>query len=505
MSQKVILKIEDEVNIKFVDLDPHTRRKIVEGLKYFMPHARHTPAYKLGRWDGTVSFATVGGASYLNLLDRILPILAENGYDLERDLEIIDERPVWDFEFDEIDEFVVSERCWPKGHPAEGEPIMVRDYQVGAINTFLKNHACIQEISTGAGKTLLTAVLSLMAEKYGRSIVIVPSKSLVVQTEIDYRNMGLDVGVYYGERKELNKTHTISTWQSLAALMKKTAAGEADEYTIGEFLEGMVAVIVDEVHSAKSNDLKTLLTGPLARVPLRWGVTGTVPKDEMDKVSLKVGLGDVVGHITAAELQEKGVLSKCDINIVQLDDDHVEHSSYAEEHDYLVSDKRRMEWVAKFAQTVNADGNTLILVAKVETGHMLKALIPDSVFVYGQTKNSERFEQYDEVNTSSNKIIIATYGVAAVGINIPRIFNLVLVEPGKSFVRVIQSIGRGIRKAKDKDYVAIFDITSTLKYSTKHLSKRKSYYKDANYPYQTTKVKYLQDVDGDSLILKKKK
>jgi hypothetical protein len=80
----VILRIEDEVNCKFIDLDPHTRRKIVEALKYFIPQARHTPAYKLGRWDGTTSFATVGGGTYVNLLDRVLPILAENGYDLER-------------------------------------------------------------------------------------------------------------------------------------------------------------------------------------------------------------------------------------------------------------------------------------------------------------------------------------------------------------------------------------------------------------------------------------
>ena len=77
---------------------------------------------------------------------------------------------------------------------------------------------------------------------------------------------------------------------------------------------------------------------------------------------------------------------------------------------------------------------------------------------------------------------------AAVGINIPRIFNLVLVEPGKSFVRVIQSIGRGIRKAEDKDHVQIWDITSTCKFAKRHLTKRKAFYKEANYPFSVEKV-----------------
>jgi superfamily II DNA or RNA helicase len=88
---------------------------------------------------------------------------------------------------------------------------------------------------------------------------------------------------------------------------------------------------------------------------------------------------------------------------------------------------------------------------------------------------------------ATDKVIVATYGVAAVGINIPRIFNMVLLEPGKSFVRVIQSIGRGIRKAEDKDFVQIWDITSTCKFAKRHLTKRKAFYKDANYPFSVEK------------------
>jgi len=146
--------------------------------------------------------------------------------------------------------------------------------------------------------------------------------------------------------------------------------------------------------------------------------------------------------------------------------------------------------VANTIKDIATSGNTLILVDRISAGEMLEQKIKDSVFVSGSTKNMDRKEQYDEISTATNKVIIATYGVAAVGINIPRIFNLVLIEPGKSFVRVIQSIGRGIRKAQDKDSVQIWDITSSCKFAKRHLGARKKFYKEANYPYNIEKINY---------------
>jgi superfamily II DNA or RNA helicase len=477
---KTTLKILDQVNVKFYDLDAFTRRKMVDALKFFLPHARHTPAYKLGRWDGTTSFVQVSGATFLNLLDKVLPIVMDAGYEIEID----DERPKTDFVFPECDEFLLSETLWPKGHPAEGEPVMLRDYQVMAINNFFQNPQSMQQISTGAGKTIITGALSKLCEGFGRTLTIVPSKSLVVQTEVDYKNIGLDVGVYFGDRKEIGKTHTISTWQSLSALMKNRGAGDND-FTIYDMIEGVCTVIVDEAHSAKGNDLQTMLCGPLAGIPLRWGLTGTIPKDEVDKVRLLSCIGPVVGNITAKELQDKGVLSACHVNILQLKDDHVEFKSYQEEKEFLTSDTDRIEWVAKLVRGLVDDGNTLVLIDRT-----LQSLIPDSVFINGTVKNNTRKEEYDSIQETDNRALIATYGVAAVGINIPRIFHLVLIEPGKSFVRVIQSIGRGIRKAKDKDYVDIWDITSTLKFSAKHMKARKVFFKDAEYPHTVEKIDY---------------
>lgn len=615
-NQKTTLKILDQINVKFEGLDPHVRRKICEALKFYVPYARHMPAFKLGRWDGKVSFATVGGGTYLNLLDRVLPLVLDAGYEIDID----DRRPAQTFAFPAVSEDMLAHIPWPEGHPMAGQPIMLRDYQVEAITRYLDNPQCLQSISTGAGKTVLSATLSMLVEPYGRSVCIVPSKSLVEQTEEDYRNIGLDVGVFFGDRKEWGKKHTICTWQSLSVFSKKTKSAEI-EVTIDEFLRDVTCVIVDECfdgdtpiltpdgwrpirdlapgdrvinfderhgglkedtvvrrhenlavsdgepmlaltldngttlrvtanhrfltargwvradeitpadriepgvrllarqevakpervynlhvehdhnyvaggavvancHSAKAEQLRELLAGPFADVPLRWGMTGTIPKEDFEYLTLLSTIGPVMGEVRAADLQEQGVLARCEVEVTQLVDDHVEFRDYHAEYDFLTSDRERLDWIAAYCAKVAESGNTLILVDRIECGKTLQQAIPDSVFINGNVKTKDRKKEYKEVQTADGKIIIATYGVAAVGINIPRIFNLVLLEPGKSFVRVIQSIGRGIRKAEDKDFVRIIDLCSSLKFSSRHLTKRKQFYREADYPFSITKVPY---------------
>jgi superfamily II DNA or RNA helicase len=313
----------------------------------------------------------------------------------------------------------------------------------------------------------------------------------VEQTEEDFVNCGLDVGVYYGDRKNLDKTHTICTWQSLNILDKgsKEFDGEEKVLRLAELLDNVQCVMVDEVHMAKADVLKNLLTKNLAKAPIRWGLTGTVPKADHEFQSIRASLGEVVHQVKAHELQEAGVLSSCHVQVIQTAE-WKEFSGYPEELKYLVTDEKRMKYIANLVDGIAESGNTLVLVDRIESGEFLVENLPDSVFISGKVKTKDRKEEYDEIKTSTNKIIVATYGVAAVGINIPRIFNLVLLEPGKSFVRVIQSIGRGIRKADDKDFVQIWDITGATKYAKRHLTERKKFYKDAKYPFEIQKVKY---------------
>lgn len=477
--------IEDEVNVTIKDVDLPDKRIMIKAVEFFLPQARYSPAYKLGRWNGCTSFCTLGGKTYLNTLDRLLPILQDRGYEFEID----DQRAFHQFDFQPIDENYLSDIQWPFGHRFAHQPIMIRDYQVEAINLCLKNLQGVNVLPTSAGKTLVTATLSKIVEPYGRTIVIVPNKNLVQQTEEDYRNIGLDVGVLYGDRKEYDCQHTICTWQSLNVLDKKHKDC-LDNLQMEVFLKNLTAVIVDECHQVKdTNILHKLMTTVFKDIPIRWGLTGTIPEEEYKQMGLFTAIGPQIGALTAKELQDKGVLAQCHVTIMQTQET-LQYVNYQEELKYLVTNDQRLTWMAGVIEEIANSGNTLVLVDRIETGQKLYNQISNSVFISGEMKSKDRREHYKEINFSDNKIMIATYGTTSTGISINRIFNLVLVEAGKSFVRTIQSIGRGLRMADDKDSVDIYDLCSKMKFSNNHLNKRKQFYKNAQYPFTVQKVIY---------------
>ena len=243
--------IIDEANCKLSGLETSTRKKLVNKFKYEIPGARFTPAVRLGRWDGKIGFFSLGGVTYINLLADILPILESEGYNIELE----DTRDyLQSFDFTRVKEDDYADRVWPKNHKIEGQPVMLRDDQVSAINLFLENLQGIQCLATGFGKSLLTAVLSHKVEAIGRSIVIVPSQDLVKQTAAEYANLGLDVGLFYGGQKDYTKTHTICTWQSLNSLFKSSKEGDT-LITFDDFLKDVVCVIVDECFSGETKVL----------------------------------------------------------------------------------------------------------------------------------------------------------------------------------------------------------------------------------------------------------
>lgn len=496
MQQKCKIIIKDEVNCKIEGLDLADRKELVRKFKYEDPTARFRPSFKLGRWDGTVSFFGLGGTTYLSMLPRVIEILVNKNYSID----IEDLRLTESLQFNHISVDYWGDKTWPEGHRFEGQPIRLREDQVDVINKFLENPQCLQEIATGFGKTITNATLAHICEKYGKTITIVPNKSLVEQTEENFLICGLDVGVFYGDRKDLTKTHTICTWQSLNVLDKNSHDSIEDKIKLTEFISEIKTVIVDEVHLATATILKKLLTENFANVPIRWGLTGTIPKQDFEYESLRASIGDVVNKITAKELQDKGILSNCHVNIIQTAE-WKEFKHYQDELKFLLNDESRLNFIFSILKDINDSGNTLVLVDRLDSGKFLQEKfnnyykqIGENIevpFISGIVKTSDRKSEYKEVATSSNKLIIATYGVASTGIDIPRIFNLVLIEPGKSFTRVIQSIGRGIRKAEDKDFVQIYDICASTKYSKQHLTTRKKFYNEAKYPFTIAKSKYI--------------
>ena len=481
------ITIHDEVNITISGIDLPVKRALVAAVEHFIPAARYSAAYKLGRWNGCRSFATLGGKSYLGVLDKLIPVLQKYKFEFEID----DQREEHSFDFGQVTEDYYGDQAWPYGHRFAGEPIRLRDYQVEAVNTFLNNPAGINVLPTSAGKTIVTATLSKMIEPYGRSIVIVPNKNLVQQTEEDYRNIGLDVGVLYGDRKEYECKHTICTWQSLNVMDKKRKDDAGlTPHQLEKLMDGLVCVIVDECHAVKdTNVLHTLMTGIFRNVPIRWGLTGTIPEEEISQLGLFTGIGPLIGELTAKELQDKGVIAKCNVTVIQTQETK-KYSSYQEEMKFLTTDPERLKWLAEFITEISQTGNTLVLVDRIETGKLLYNQLSNATFISGQMKSKDRREHYKDLNFGDDKIMVATSATTSTGISINRIFNLVLVECGKSFVKLTQSIGRSLRMADDKDHANIYDICSKMTFSNNHLTKRKAIYKKLEYPFEVKKTTY---------------
>ena len=156
-----------------------------------------------------------------------------------------------------------------------------------------------------------------------------------------------------------------------------------------------------------------------------------------------------------------------------------ERMTYAEELDYIVAHEQRNAFLCNLLRHI--DGNTLCLFQLVEKhGKPLferleneRSGTGDYYFVYGGTKTSEREEIRGLVDSGKNSTIVASFGTFSTGINILNINNIVFASPSKSKIRVLQSIGRGLRTSNIKDSVLVFDLADDISYgkrSTLHLT-----------------------------------
>lgn len=499
------IRLLDEVSCAIVGL--HGDHLQFLHKQYAVPAANYffNPRYKLGAWDGKINYFKENGRTYVFLLEEILPILMRFGYAPV----IEDMRTAIGFQPDPIDENIFSHIM----HLDTGEPTILRDYQVRAVNALIEHSFGLINASTGAGKTLITAAMCYAYGKEGmRTLTIVPSQDLIRQTKAELINCQLDTGEYSGARKTLDHQHIVSTWHAL----KNNPA------IISTF--GMI--FVDEVHQAKNAELQKILIDHAAKIPYRFGVTGTIPKEPSDQLLIKIALGPVRETITAVELMKRGVLAQIAIDVVQLEENltaeydqfckadmpgstpptYIQFKDgyfpdFASEKSYIHRKAERIEWIADLmlAKQDAAKGNILCFVDSISLGRSIASLIPGALFVNGVDMKTpkQRLKVYDLFKDRDDLIVIATVHIAGTGLNIRRIKELIGVDLGKSFTRVIQAIGRGARTAHDKTTFNYTDVCSDLKYGKRHLATRISFYKEAQYPFKKRKIDYAQQLEDN--------
>ena len=470
---------KNEVYLKLEDLQPSEQQELAEYFTFEVPGAKFMPMYRNRIWDGKIRlFSPASGEIYVGLLDYVKSYCDKNNISYIEEENVDDTRDVMGTV---VRGFVKSLKAKSKG-----KTLKVRDYQLEAVGHALSRNRALIVSPTASGKSLIIYSLVRYYQMAGeRTLILVPTTSLVEQMYSDFEDYGWSSGtycqkVYQGYTTKIEKDVVISTWQSIYKMPKK-------------YFEQFGCVIGDEAHMFKAKSLTGIMT-KLHRCKYRFGFTGTLDGTQTHRLVLEGLFGPVEKVTSTKELMDKKSLAKLNIKCIILKHKNIrEKLSYAEELDYIVTNEKRIDFVVNLLQHLR--GNTLCLFQLVEKhGKILYDRIGEdnAFFVYGATSAEQREEIRAIVDKSDNSTTIASYGTFSTGINIRNIHNIVLASPTKSKIRVLQSIGRGLRTSSSKDSVLIFDIADDLgrdNYTLRHFTERLNIYNEEQFDYEISKVK----------------
>lgn len=484
MSDKIKITIEDEVFCKLEDVPKEVMNYFRDFYKTRPKNYRFNPAFKLGKWDGYIYRFTADGKTYT----KLLPEIVEAIYSLGLKAKLVDKRIVKN-----IPELTIDENYLNVDRP----DVTLGDHQVKAVNALLEANGGVLRAGTGAGKTFICAALCKRYEALGmRCFIIVPTGDLVIQTAQEIKSFGYEVGRINKDYKETNTKHICSTWQSLM--------------NMPELLSMFDVIILDECHTVSGPELQKIITERTNHMPIKIAMTGTLPDNDCDKLALRSLFGEVQYEIPAIDLINLGWLAELRLKTIILEEDfkdryaafvaaHPELEAdtpyktfkdeyfpdYASEYAFISKNRRRLSFISALIQSYQFKDvqkmNSLVLVQSVEAGKYISSKIPNSAFIYGKDASKVRKKIYDAFANNDDLTVVTTFKLASTGINIPRIFHVFLVDANKSFTQIIQTIGRGLRRAHDKDGVTAYDISSDLKFASRHRGKRKGFYKDEGF------------------------
>lgn len=456
-----------------------------------------SPAYRARRWDGKFH-------AY-NIKTNILPIglvkdlityfiATKVNFQLEgfRDNELCEE----------IDENIYKTQI---ADNMKSAPFQMREYQDRAVRAALKYHRGILLSCTSSGKSLMlyNIIKTLKAQNYKKMLLIVPNIMLVDQMYDDFISYGwgqlIDTEVERlggGHEAYFDRPVLISTWQSLQ---------NKDD----DFFEDFDAVFVDETHQSKAAVLSKIIKSCI-NARFKIGTTGTLPTDKAENLQIKSVIGDVIFELKSKELIDVGVLTKIQIAnlIVKYPEEFVKRNksrSYPEEVKMVEEYADRNNALKMIIDHTDSKHNILILVNHLTHLKLLKEWFNETYqdkkisIISGNVKASDRADIRVGIENEDGTILLATYQTMSTGVNMPKLHDVILYSNSKSKIKVLQSIGRGLRKHATKNQVILYDVVDDLSYKTrtgrivdnyllKHWKERMNYYKEQQFPYITTKI-----------------
>ena len=476
---------KNEVYLVLDDLDPSTSQELTEFFTFEVPGAKFMPMYKNRMWDGKIRLFSPGsGEIYVGLLSYIKQYCSKNKIEYIIEEGVEDARNVVGTD---VRNFIKSLK--PK---TKGKSLKVRDYQIEAVRSAVARNRALIVSPTASGKSLVIYALVRYYHMMGlKTLILVPTTSLVEQMYSDFQDYGWSPGtycqrIYQGHDRKITKDVAISTWQSIYKMPKK-------------YFESFGCVIGDEAHLFKAKSLTGIMT-KLHQCKYRFGLTGTLDGTQTHQLVLEGLFGAVENIVTTKELMDKKTLANLKIKCIILRHSPMrQRMSYAEELEYLVTNDTRNKFIINLCR--NIPGNTLCLFQLVEKhGKVLYDQAKDEIkdrkvfFVYGGTDTKTREDIRSIVENEKNSIIIASYGTFSTGINIRNINNIVFASPSKSKIRVLQSIGRGLRLSETKNSILVFDIADDISYKERrnftltHFTERINIYNEQQFNYEISKV-----------------
>jgi superfamily II DNA or RNA helicase len=476
----VIIEKKNEVYLK-LDCEPHILYELQPYFTFEVESAKFMSQYRSRHWDGKIRLlSTHTGEIYAGLLPKVIDKLENHNYKYQFKENKFYGQP-----------FEINENISYEGVKDYMNSICThspREYQVEGVYDALRHNRKLLISPTASGKSLMIySLVRYYVDKGQKILLVVPTTSLVEQMYKDFLDYGWDADsychrIYSGREKTNEYPVTITTWQSVYKLERS-------------FFEGYNVIIGDEAHLFKSKSLIEIMT-KLHHAKYRFGFTGTLDGTQTHKWVLEGLFGPSYKVTRTDELMKQGHLSQLDIRCLVLKHQPQKFETYEDEIQYLISHEQRNKFITNLS--LDLKGNTLVLFSRVEShGAILYEKINSNkrddrkvFFIHGGVDTEQRELVREITERESNAIIVASYGTFSTGINIKNLHNVIFASPSKSRIRNLQSIGRVLRKGKNKTRAVLYDISDDCTYNSRknytlnHLIERIKTYNEENFNYE---------------------
>ena len=472
----------------FVDCEPSVSAELSDHFSFYAPGYKFQPLYKKRLWDGKIRmFNRMTGELNTGLFLKLKDFCMSHNYTMtlkDHDYGLVNQKN--DINHLELVNYIKSLNM----------PWEIRDYQYDAVAYGIINKRAVLQSPTGSGKSLIiyTLLRWYLDNHDGNVLIVVPTTSLVEQMYNDFKDYGFDSDkechiIYSGKDKNTDKRVIISTCQSIYKLKK-------------DWFDQFGCVFGDECHGFKAKSLSSIMN-KCTEAQYRYGTTGTLDGTQVNRLVLTGLFGPVKKVITTKDLQENKTLADLDIKIIMLKyskelRQDFGNRTYQEEIDWIVQHEPRNKFITNLATTQK--GNTLVLFQYVEKhGKVLFDMIEDKsknkvFYVSGETDTSDREAIRKIIEKQKNAIVIASLGTFSTGINIKNLHNIIFASPSKSQIRVLQSIGRGLRKSDDGRDTTLYDIADDLhwhsrqNFTLQHCAERVKIYNKEQFKHKIYEV-----------------